>query len=55
MFTKFYAHERCGTLRKTSISTMGSAEIHIQRPVFDNKKKHMKNSCIENPNGGNML
>jgi hypothetical protein len=55
MIIKFHAHKRCGTLRKSSISTMGSAEIHIQRPVFDNKKKHMKNSCIENPNCGNML
>jgi hypothetical protein len=24
-------------LRKSSISTRGYAEIHIQRPVFDNK------------------
>jgi hypothetical protein len=29
MFTKFHAHERCGTLRKTSISTKGYAEICI--------------------------
>jgi hypothetical protein len=39
MFTKFHAHKRCGTLRKTSISARGYAEIHIQRAVFDNKKR----------------
>jgi hypothetical protein len=41
-------------LRKSSISTRGYAEIHIQRPLFDNKKD-IKNSWIENPNGGTML
>jgi hypothetical protein len=30
--------KRCGTLRKKSFSTKGYAEIHIQRPFFDNKK-----------------
>jgi hypothetical protein len=37
MSTKSHAHTRCGTLRKSSISTRGYAEIHIQRPYFDNK------------------
>jgi hypothetical protein len=37
MSTKSHAHTRCGTLRKSSISTRGYAEIHIQRTVFDNK------------------
>jgi hypothetical protein len=55
MITKFHAHERCKTLRKTSISTRGYAETHIQRPNFDNKKSILKNSCIENPYDGHML
>jgi hypothetical protein len=38
MSTKSHAHKRCGTLRKSSISTRGYAEIHIQRPFFDIKK-----------------
>jgi hypothetical protein len=29
MSTKSHAHTRCGTLRKSSISTRGYAEIHI--------------------------
>jgi hypothetical protein len=37
MSTKSHAHKRCGTLRNSSISTRGYAEIHIQRPFFDNK------------------
>jgi hypothetical protein len=37
MPTKSHTHTRCGTLRKSSISTRGYAEIHIQRPFFDNK------------------
>ena len=37
MSTKCHAHERCETLRKSSISARGYAEIHIQRPFFDNK------------------
>jgi hypothetical protein len=37
MSTKSHAHTRCGTLRKSSISTRGCAEIHIQRSFFDNK------------------
>jgi hypothetical protein len=35
---KSHTHERCGTLRKKSFSARGYAEIHIQRPFFDNKK-----------------
>jgi hypothetical protein len=31
---KSHAHMRCGTLRKSSITTRGCAEIHIQRPFF---------------------
>jgi hypothetical protein len=42
MFTKFHAHNRYGTLKKTSISTRGYAEIHIQRLFFDNKKSIWK-------------
>jgi hypothetical protein len=41
-------------LRKKSFSARGYAEIHIQRPFFDNKKD-IQNSRIENPNGENML
>jgi hypothetical protein len=37
MSTKSHIHERNGTLKKTSFCTKGYAEIHIQRPVFDNK------------------
>jgi hypothetical protein len=37
MFTKSHTHMTCGTLRKSWISTRGYAEIHIQRPFFDNK------------------
>jgi hypothetical protein len=35
---KSYIHKNCGTLRKKSFSARGYAEIHIQRPFFDNKK-----------------
>jgi hypothetical protein len=35
---KSHTHKRCGTLRKKSFSARGYAEIHIQRPFFDNKK-----------------
>jgi hypothetical protein len=41
-------------LRKKSFSARGCAEIHIQRPFFDNKKD-IKNHCIENPKGQHML
>jgi hypothetical protein len=37
MPTKSHTHTRCVTLRKSSISTRGYAEIHKQRPFFDNK------------------
>jgi hypothetical protein len=37
MSPKFHTYKRCGTLRKKSFSTKGYAEIHIQRPFFDNK------------------
>ena len=33
-----HIHEMYGTLRKTSFCTKRYAEIHIQRPFFDNKK-----------------
>jgi hypothetical protein len=42
---KSHAHMKCGTLRKSSISTKGVlyVEIHIQRPFFDNKNRcHIK-------------
>jgi hypothetical protein len=42
MSTKSHAHMRSGTLRKSSISTRGYAEIHIQRLFFDNKKSIWK-------------
>ena len=42
MLTKFHAHKRCWTLRKTSISTRKYAEIQIQKPIFDNKKNIWK-------------
>jgi hypothetical protein len=54
MFTKFHAHKRYGTLRKTSISTRGMLKFtHISR--FFTTKNAYENSCIENPNGGHML
>jgi hypothetical protein len=42
MSTKSHTHTMCGTLRKSSISTRGYAEIHIQRPLFDNKNSIWK-------------
>jgi hypothetical protein len=42
MSTKSHTHRRCGTLRKKKISTRKYAEIHIQRPFFDNKKSIQK-------------
>jgi hypothetical protein len=42
MSPKSHTHERCGTLRKKSFSARGYAEIHIQRPFFDNKKDILK-------------
>jgi hypothetical protein len=38
MSTKSHIHTRCGTLKKKLFSTRGYAEIHIQRPFFDNKR-----------------
>jgi hypothetical protein len=38
MSTKSHTHMRCGTLRKNIFPTMRYAEIHQQRPFFDNKK-----------------
>jgi hypothetical protein len=35
---KSHTNKRCGTLRKKSFFVRGYAEIHIQRPFFDNKK-----------------
>jgi hypothetical protein len=37
-----HTHKRCGTLRKKSFSARGYAEIHIQRPFFDNKNSKWK-------------
>jgi hypothetical protein len=54
MSPKSHTHKRCGTLRKKSLSRRGYAEIHIQMPFFDNKKD-IKNYCIENPNGEQIL
>jgi hypothetical protein len=55
MSTKSHIHETYETLEKMSFCTKGYAEIHIQRPLFDNKNSILKISWIENPNGGNML
>jgi hypothetical protein len=42
MSTKSYIHKTYGTLKKTSFCTKGYAEIHIQRPFFDNKNSIWK-------------
>jgi hypothetical protein len=42
MSPKSNTHKRCGTLRKKSFSARGYAEIHIQRPFFDNEKDILK-------------
>jgi hypothetical protein len=42
MSSKSYTHKRCGTLRKKSFSARGYAEVHIQRPFFDNKIAYEK-------------
>jgi hypothetical protein len=42
MSTTSHAHMRCGTLRKSSISTRGYAEIHIQRLVLTIKIAYEK-------------
>jgi hypothetical protein len=45
---------RCRTLTIFLFFKRGYAEIHIQRPFFDNKKAYKK-KCIENPNDEHML
>jgi 16S rRNA A1518/A1519 N6-dimethyltransferase RsmA/KsgA/DIM1 with predicted DNA glycosylase/AP lyase activity len=45
--TKSHTHRRCGTLRKKLFSTRGYAEIHIQRPFFDNKKGIQKIAVLK--------
>ena len=42
MSTNSHAHTGCETLRKSSISTRGYAEIYIQRWFFDNKNSIWK-------------
>jgi hypothetical protein len=42
IFPKSHIHKRSGTLRKQLSSTRGYAEIHIQRPFFDNKNSTWK-------------
>jgi hypothetical protein len=55
MSTKSHTHKSCGILGITPFYTREYAEIQIERPFFDSKKWHMRKSCIENPNNGNML
>jgi hypothetical protein len=55
MSTKSHIHKMYETLKKASFCTKGYAEVHIQRPLFDNKNSICKISWIENLNGGNML
>jgi hypothetical protein len=54
MSTKSHTYKTYGTLRKASICMKGYAKIHIRMPFLDNKR-HMRDSCIENLNGGDML
>jgi hypothetical protein len=42
MCAKSHIHQRCGRLPKKLFSTKGYAEIHIQRPFFDNKNSIWK-------------
>jgi hypothetical protein len=42
MSSKSHIHKRCGTLVKKSFSARGYAEVHIQRPFFDNKIAYEK-------------
>jgi hypothetical protein len=37
MYAKSHIHQSCGGLPKKLFSAKGYAEIHIQRPFFDNK------------------
>jgi hypothetical protein len=56
MSTKSHTHSRCGTFRKSSISTRGNAEIHIQgrlltikiayEKFFDWKSKRWKHALV---------
>jgi hypothetical protein len=54
MSIKSHTHKRCETLTKKSFSAKGYAEIHIQRPFFDQKNTYKKN-CIKNPNSEHMF
>jgi hypothetical protein len=47
MSTKSQTHKRCGTLREKLFSTRGCAEIHIQRPFFDNRKGIQKKIVLK--------
>jgi hypothetical protein len=42
MYAKFHIHQSCGGLPKILFSAKGYAEIHIQRPFFDNKNSIWK-------------
>jgi hypothetical protein len=42
MSPKAHTQRRCGTMWKKSFSGRGYAEIHIQRPIFDNNKCILK-------------
>jgi hypothetical protein len=44
---KSHTHKKCGTLRKKLFSSRGYAEIHIQRPFFDNKKGIQKIAVLK--------
>jgi hypothetical protein len=43
MSTKSHAHTRCGTMRKSSISSRGYAEIHIKGRFLTIKIAYEKN------------
>jgi hypothetical protein len=55
MYTKFHTHERCGTLRKSSIFTRGYAENSHTKAVFGEIKLLMTEYWIPNPSSGYML
>jgi hypothetical protein len=42
MSTKSHIHKTFGASKKMSFCTKGYAEIHIQRPIFDNKIAYEK-------------
>jgi hypothetical protein len=42
MCAKSHIHQSCGGLPKKLFSPKGYAEIHIQRPFFDNKNSIVK-------------